>query len=508
LFLYQTESLMKIARLFLTFATCFTLTASATVRYVDVASTNATPPYTDWATAAAVIQDAVDVAEAGDTVLVTNGVYRTGSRVAGTSMTNRVAAIKAVHLQSANGPAVTVIEGNPLPYGMVLRQMRCVYLTNGATLTGFTLTNGLARSTEIGGGQLSQNGGGIYCTSASATVSNCVVTSCGAGVEGGGIYGGTLLDCTLTNNYGPKGGAAAYSKLIRCRILSNSAYDTGGGAYYCNLDNCTVVGNQLEGDSGSGGGASYCLLNNCTVLSNSVSLLAPLGGGGTLNSTQYNCIVYFNRARTNDNYASSGRGIISVLENCCAMPLPTNGAGNFSNAPLFLNLANGDFHLQPGSPCINAGDNAYATTLIDLDGLPRISGGTVDLGAFELQNPATRISIFWLQQYGLATDGSADETDPDGDGMSNWKEWRCDTDPANTLSALRVMGLTKATTGLRITWQSAPTRSYWIERATNLSAPSFSIVANRLPGAQGSTSFSDLSATNGGPYFYRIGAQP
>ena len=74
------------------------------VHYVNVGNATPYPPYTDWFTAAVTIQDAIDVSEAGDEIVVTNGVYRTGGRVVYGSMANRVALTAAVTVRSVNGP--------------------------------------------------------------------------------------------------------------------------------------------------------------------------------------------------------------------------------------------------------------------------------------------------------------------------------------------------------------------------------------------------------------------
>ena len=113
-----------------------TFRASATTRYVDLNCTNATPPFTDWTTAATNIQDAIDAAVDGDLVLVTNGVYATGSRFVSGANT-RVVIDKAVTVQSVNGSDATLIRGNRS--GAVGVAVRCVYLTNNAELNGFTL---------------------------------------------------------------------------------------------------------------------------------------------------------------------------------------------------------------------------------------------------------------------------------------------------------------------------------------------------------------------------------
>jgi hypothetical protein len=191
---------MKGHSILLTAACCWMLFAgnvSATVFYVDVNSTNPVPPYAGWSTAATNIQDAVDTATNGDLVLVTNGVYATGGRVASGSLTNRIAVAQPLTLESLNGPAFTTIQGG--------LRCRCVYLTNGATLSGFTLMNGTTLNSAYP--IYDQSGAGVWCQSSGVTVSNCFFVGNVAEADGGGALGGTLFNCVLTNNVAGFGGA-------------------------------------------------------------------------------------------------------------------------------------------------------------------------------------------------------------------------------------------------------------------------------------------------------------
>src|SRR5205823_264119 len=142
---------------------------------------------------------------------------------------------------------------------------RCVYLTSGAALVGFTLANGATRS--LVDDRREQSGGGVSCESSSAMVSNCQLTGNSACSEGGGARGGTLSNCTLTGNsatYG-RGGGAVGSILNNCTLTANWA-DQGGGASSSTLSNCTLIGNSVyEG----GGGAIDCILHNCALSGNS-----------------------------------------------------------------------------------------------------------------------------------------------------------------------------------------------------------------------------------------------
>jgi len=142
--------------------------ALPTTHFVDANSTNATPPYTNWASAATNIQDAVDAAVVDEQIVVTNGLYASGSR-SNTFGPNRVVVDKPLALRSVNGPSATTIVGSSSVF-----PVRCVYLTNGASLSGFTLTRG-------GNPYV---GGGAFCASSEVVISNCVVSSNSAWVMG------------------------------------------------------------------------------------------------------------------------------------------------------------------------------------------------------------------------------------------------------------------------------------------------------------------------------------
>ncbi len=497
---------MKSGHLLPTFAllVCLAEPAPAATRFVDLNNPSPASPYTNWPAAATNIQDAIDVSSPGDLILVTNGLYNTGSRTDTVDSTPcRVVIDKPVTVRSVNGPGASVIEGfsQPGSFPWSLSSVRCAYLTNNATLIGFTLTNGSVRATTYL--NLADLGGAAYCESTNSVLSNCVLINCAA-YAGGGASGGTFFHCLITNCLAHIGGGGVESgNLDRCDVIWNTSDYYAGGLYYCQATNCNLVYNLGLFGGGAYGGS----VSQCTVSGNYAPTDPNLGGGyggGLDNADAKNSIIYYNVADAGGNDTALG-----TYTNCCASDLSV-GSGNITNAPRFIDTVGfpGNFHLQTNSPCINAGNNSFASGPLDLDGRPRIVGPKVDMGAYESQGGATNAFLTWLWTYNLPTDISSDLADSDGDGMNNMQEWRAGTAPTNAASALKMLSLRRDISGITIGWQSVTNVTYYLQRSTNPARPSsFSTIKSNLTGQAGIMTNKDAGITGTGPFFYRVGVQ-
>jgi len=383
-------------------ATTIVHVVEAPVHYVSASASNPVAPFISWDTAARTIQDAVDAAIPGGTVLVTNGFYASGEKVV-KGQTNRVAVAVELQLRSVNGPEFTAIVGQrpDEDAGATGCCMRCVYLANGATLSGFTLTNGFARwSADDEDDQEDESldsGGGALCESQQVIISNCVFTANSAHYLGGGVMGGTLINCKLHNNWADVAGAAEESILQNCTLFENSASEVGA-ANVCEMTGCLVYGNYSQ----EGGAVNVSSLNNCTVTGNR-SFSSYVAGAHICRIT--NSIVWdnYNASHVLSNYDSS------TISYSCTLPLPGEGVGNIASDPRFMNASGANFHLLPDSPCIDVGLNLTGIVGNDIDGNHRPLDGNrdgvavFDLGAYEFNGlyftSATRagdkVSLSW-----------------------------------------------------------------------------------------------------------------
>ncbi|CAL2105085.1 putative repeat protein (TIGR02543 family)/predicted secreted protein (Por secretion system target) [Tenacibaculum sp. 190524A02b] len=263
-------------------------------------------------------------------------------------------------------------------------------------------------------------------------------TNVGAGVlVSETINGFNLKNCTIARNMTRAGGAVmsyfnadAVANIENCHFDNNrSRY--GSGLYLLvnnnrtvtlNITNSLFTNNRSEKftntELGFSGSAVWARANgtaanltttitNCTFAKNvdigtqastqrgALSLSRRTDGNSTHNVTISNSIIYNNTGAGGATTHDVNRAHVSlpnqVLVNNSIGALnfsliPSGNLTNTSNTdPLFKDVANNDFTLQPSSPAVNAGDNSKIPSGItkDLQGNNRILDATVDMGAYE-----------------------------------------------------------------------------------------------------------------------------
>ncbi len=237
--------------------------------------------------------------------------------------------------------------------------------------------------------------------SAAGTEQDSIKFYPGSGVPNwGGIYfhyssEGCIMEyCLITGAYNSSSGGGIHSDncsptFKHCTIYNNTAQGSGGGIYLerdsAVLSHCLIKGNTSLYSGPYGGGG--IMLNECAALIDHCIITGNSCTNGTVggihnkgeNSIITNTIIegnnngglYFQQAGLYtvsfcDIYNNGGQNIFGVVPTFIGDIVTINANGDscdmFRNIlmnPLFVDPANGDYHLQANSPCIDAGDHNY-----------------------------------------------------------------------------------------------------------------------------------------------------
>ncbi len=257
--------------------------------------------------------------------------------------------------------------------------------------------------------------------------------------DGGAIYNsgflGTcnpiLMNCSFEDNTSVFAGGAVFNNgvegvcnptITNCRFLKNEAITFGGSMYNQGrqgnasptITNCVFAENTAVSagaiyNLGSAQGNANAVITNCTFYKNTANVCGAIycnageDTSGIASPIIANSIFWENTATDigdifriingtpTISYSLVDKADCDDLYNGNGGVLNCNGGMVFNENPLFVNAANGNFHLATGSPSIDYGNNMAVNQTgisVDLDNLPRIFNGTVDLGVFEFGSTA------------------------------------------------------------------------------------------------------------------------
>ena len=349
--------------------------AAAEVIYVSAAA-NGSANGSSWANAKTDLAAAVTDARTGDDVWVAAGTYGPIELRSGVRIIGGFAGTESATSESDPVANRTIISGGGTS--------RCVTGVNNdasAVLRGFSIRSGFIA--------MPNSGAGMFLKNSNATIIQCEFVNNKSEVLGGGVANWigspTFVGCTFHDNDGGLGGGAVANRrlgkpsFVNCLFYRNKGMEGGAVAAF-------------DGDP---------TFTNCTFADNTASVKS----GGAIFDNQgrakfRNCILWGNVAIDSDTQAIYNNPTAdrnsSLVQ--CAVQDGWPGPGNIPSDPLFVNAAAGDYRLQAGSPCRDAGDSSHlpkdlgdldwdgktdATLPKDLGMNPRVVGAAVNMGAYE-----------------------------------------------------------------------------------------------------------------------------
>lgn len=263
---------------------------------------------------------------------------------------------------------------------------------------GLAFIQGVVEGNEISGnsvqgGEYAQ-GGGLY--SADHVVGNVIANNIASAPTESGAYGG---------------GACSVLRFERNLVVGNHS-NYGGGGVMDVLGPClsNVIVNNSASSYAGGIWSAYDVVMNNTIVGNSAGI-----DGGAVRAV----LMTFNNNIIHGN--TSPAAVIQHScrpHNSCVQADAVRGRDCITTDPLFVDAAGLDFRLRPESPCIDAGTHHYLSQfpLHDKDGLGRLAGGAVDMGACEhgSTEDADGDLLSDLEEAQLGTDPTLADTDDDG----------------------------------------------------------------------------------------------
>ncbi|MBS3741677.1 MAG: hypothetical protein KGY74_06115 [Candidatus Cloacimonetes bacterium] len=309
------------------------------------------------------IQEAIENAENGDTLYLTEGVYAgDNNKYLSWDGNDKHLVITSFNYPELTEETIIDCGGNGTAF-----ELDYTHQNHSDVIRGITIRNA--------GGDVWDCG--MYLVDVSPRVANVYFENCGWSA----LYcddGNPIIDScrfffnkvAIFNDY------EASTNIRSCWIEDNyeSIFSRESASPY--IINSLVANNEI---------GVHCLedasvnLVNTTIANNDnwgVKILEPK------TSSIKNAIIWANETGLNTGtdslYISH-----SCLQNYSEWSL-IDSLDNIHEDPMFV--GGGFYNLRHGSPCIDTGDNSFLENIeYDLDGNPRISNYIVDMGAFELQ---------------------------------------------------------------------------------------------------------------------------